>query len=249
MLFAEEHGGGSTGPPLVLIHGAGGNRLIWPPELRRLTGRRVYAVDLPGHGKSPPVPEVSVDSYADEFEAWRVAHGIGAAVLVGHSMGAAVALTVARRAPSGVAGLVLIGCGPSLPVNPDLLGRTAQVSTFVGAVEDILAWSFAPKASARWIDLVRKRMLEGGPAQLHADLAACNAFDQTDHLGEIVAPSLVIQGSNDRMVRPRQAEALRAGLPQARLAMIEGAGHMVMLENPPAVADLLRAFVTDTGTA
>jgi pimeloyl-ACP methyl ester carboxylesterase len=249
VIFAEEHGGGSSGPPLVLIHGAGGNRLVWPPALRRLADVRVYAVDLPGHGKSPPIPKASIDSYADELEAWRVAHGIGPVVLVGHSMGAAVALSVARRVPSGVTGLALIGVGPSLPVNPDLLERTAREASFAGAVEDILAWSFAPDASPRWIDLVRKRMVEGGPAQLHADLAACNAFDLTDHLGEIVAPTLVVVGSNDRMVRPRQAEALRAGLPQARLATIEGAGHMAMLEDPAAVADLLLAFIDEIAAA
>ncbi|HSR48986.1 MAG TPA: alpha/beta fold hydrolase [Anaerolineales bacterium] len=249
MLFAEEHGGGSTGPPLVLIHGAGGNRLVWPSALRRLSGAHVFAVDLPGHGKSPPILDVRIESYADHLEAWRVGAGVGPVVLAGHSMGAAVALTVALQAPSGVAGLALIGSGPSLPVNPALLERTAQETTFTSAVEDILAWSFAPEASSRWIDLVRTRMIESGPAQLHADLAACNAFDLTNRLGEIAAPSLVVVGSNDRMVRPRQAEALQAGLPRARLATVEGSGHMVMLEDPAAVTELLRAFLTEIAAA
>lgn len=241
--FAEEHGGGSTGPPLVFVHGAGGNRLIWPPALRRMPGVHTFAVDLPGHGQSPPGPDSSIDGQARGLEAWHQSAGLAPAVVVGHSMGSAVALTLAEGAPERVAGLVLVGCGPSLRVNPALLEQTADHATFDVAVGNLLKWSFSPEAPARLIEVFRKRMIETGPDQLHADLLACDAFDLSDRLAEIEVETLILVGSRDRMTPLPLAQALQAGLPHARLEIVEGSGHMLMLETPERFAALLTTFV------
>ena len=78
-----------------------------------------------------------------------------------------------------------------------------------------------------------------------ADLTACEAFDVSDRLGEIGAPTLVVVGGRDRMTPPRLAEALCGGLRSARMETIEGAGHMVMLEKPTALAAVIRGFVAE----
>lgn len=238
----EEHGGGTQGPPLVFLHGAGGNRLHWPPGVRRLEGVHTFAVDLPGHGKSPAGGEVTIEDFAGRVVAWRRSQGIAGTVLVGHSMGSAIALTVALSEPEALVGLVLIGAGPSLPVNPVLLEQTARAETFADAVEKILRWSFAPQALPRLLAQARRSMLAAGPAILHRDLQACVAFDVAHRLAEVRMPTLMIVGSQDRMTPPRLSEALHQGIGGSRLQTVEGAGHMVMLERPEPVGRLLHGF-------
>jgi pimeloyl-ACP methyl ester carboxylesterase len=61
-----------TRPPVILIHGAGGNHLYWPPQLRRMPNERVFAVDLPGHGKSRGVGQHTIEDYAQNILAFRL---------------------------------------------------------------------------------------------------------------------------------------------------------------------------------
>ncbi len=87
-------------PALVLIHGAGGTHLHWPAELRMLDSTAVYALDLPAHGKSAPPGRTSIEEYADDIAAFVEALGLEHVVLVGHSMGGAIAQTIGLRKPS-----------------------------------------------------------------------------------------------------------------------------------------------------
>jgi pimeloyl-ACP methyl ester carboxylesterase len=241
----EEHGGGNPDPPLVFIHGAGGSRLHWPPALRRLAGYRTLSIDLPGHGESRPGDEASIDDYARRLAAWRTALIVHRPVLVGHSMGSAIALASTLAEPAAIAGLVLVGAGPRLRVNPALLETVGRPETFSAAVDQILGWSFAAGADPRWIELARARMVEAGPAVLAADLRACDDFDATARLAEIRVPTLIVVGRDDRMTPLRLSEELQAGIAGARLEVIEAAGHMVMLEQPETVAHALQSFLKD----
>jgi pimeloyl-ACP methyl ester carboxylesterase len=241
----EEHGGGNLGPPLVFVHGAGGSRLHWPPSLRRLAGSRTLAVDLPGHGR-PSIGEAGgIDDYARGLSGWQAAVPVHRPVLVGHSMGSAIALTAALAEPAALAGLVLIGAGARLRVNPRLLEGVARPETFAASVDQIVRWSFAAAAEARLVELARARLLETGSAVLAADLRACDAFDVAARLGEIGLPTLIIVGGDDRMTPPPLSEELRAGIAGARAEVIAGGGHMVMLERPEAIGRLLQSFLTD----
>ena len=103
-------------PPVILLHGAGGTHLSWPPQIRRLAGEKIYALDLPGHGKSEGSGRQSVDEYAEDVVAFMKELNIPAAVLVGHSMGSAMALTLALKYSKQVLGLGLLGSGPRLRV-------------------------------------------------------------------------------------------------------------------------------------
>ena len=116
-------------PPIVFIHGAGGNYLHWPPEIRRLTGQRIFAPDLPGHGKSDGVGRQSIDDYAQCILDFLDALHIHKAILIGHSMGAAIALTLALDHPRRVLALGLIGGGARLKVSPDLIQNSSSPAT------------------------------------------------------------------------------------------------------------------------
>jgi len=239
----EEHGGGHPGPPLVLIHGAGGSRLHWPPSLRRLDGARTLAVDLPGHGRSPGPGEASVEDFSQRLRDWRRAVGLSLPVLVGHSMGGAIALAWALAEPAQVAGLVLIGSAARIRVNPVLLEEASRSETFPVAVERILSWSYASEVDPRLIELARRRLIEAGAQVLATDLAACDAFDVRHRLGEIQLPTTIVVGRQDRMTPLKLCEELRAGIVGARLEIVEAAGHMVIQEQPGAVAGSLGNFL------
>ena len=111
----------ADGPPLVLVHGAGGNLMHWPGELRRLPGHTVYALDLPGHGKSGGAGRAEIGAYAEVVRGFAEALGLVPFVLAGHSMGGAIALEFALRYPARLAGLILVGTGARLRVAPEIL--------------------------------------------------------------------------------------------------------------------------------
>ena len=108
-LYYFAHGASdATRPPIILIHGAGGHHLSWPPQVRRLLGERIFAVDLPGHGKSAGVGRHTIEDYAAAILDFVAALKLSTVVLIGHSMGGAIALRAAIEAPGQVMGLGLL---------------------------------------------------------------------------------------------------------------------------------------------
>ena len=244
-MHVEIHDGESVpdSPSLLLIHGAGGNRLHWPPGIRRMPGWRVLALDLPGHGKSPGPGSHSIEAYAEIVLDGLQTNKVEKAIPVGHSMGGAIALLLALEAPEKFAGLVLIGSGARLRVAPAILEASAQTSTFPQAVAAIMQSAFSESAPARMVELARRRMLEVDPAVLHDDFTACDEFDVMARLAEIRLPTLVLCGAEDQLTPLKYSEFLAANIPDAVLVRIAGAGHMAMLEQPQAVASALREFL------
>jgi pimeloyl-ACP methyl ester carboxylesterase len=233
-------------PPLVLIHGAGGSHLYWPPDIRRLQGYCVYAPDLPGHGKSSSIDgQQSIEEYAGYLLQWLESVQLRRAVLVGHSMGGAIALQLALSHPETVVGLGLVGAGARLRVLPEFLSYAADPTTVYKATDLVVSHSFSANAPARLVELAARRLAETRQSVLYGDLLACDRFDVMDRLGSIRQPTLVICGSEDQMTPMRFAQYLASSMPEARLVVIPGAGHMVMLEQPAHVAESLYSFLKD----
>lgn len=231
-------------PPLVLIHGAGGTHRHWPDEIRALPGRRVIALDLPGHGGSPgPAPQ-GVAAYARSALAFFDALGVARAVVAGHSMGGGVALSMALGAPERVAGLVLVGTGARLRVSPALMQTVADPAALAAAADSMARWSFGSLAGPELLREFARGMLANAPGVVHGDFAACDAFDVMARLGEIRTPALVVCGSEDRLTPLKYSEYLRDHIAGAQLEVVAGAGHLVMLEAPAAVARAVEAFLS-----
>jgi len=228
-------------PALVLLHGAGGSRLLWPPQLRRLPGAMVYTLDLPGHGRSGGQACDTVTSYAEAIVAFLDEVGIARAVIAGHSMGGAIALTLALDFPDRVAGLVLVASGARLRVAPAVLdGLHAD---FAGAVELLNRLTWSPGISPALVERGRQALLEAGLAVLLSDLTACDRFDVMERLGGIAAPTLVVAGSADVLTPLKYARFLAEHIPAARCEVVEDAGHMLMLERPAEVTRAVRGFL------
>ncbi len=244
--FPEREGlskGEGSSTPLILIHGAGGSHLHYPPELRRMNGFKVAALDLPGHGKSEGVGKQNIDDYVKNILAFLDALNLPAAVIIGHSMGSAIALQLALNAPNRVLGLVLLGSGSRLRVAPSILENTATEATFPLAVKSIIEASFSSKSSSHLKELAAKKMLETRPTVLHGDFIACNNFNVGEKLGDIKIPTLIVCGTEDKMTPPQYSKSLHEELPNSELEFIEGAGHMVMLEKPRQVAEVVERFI------
>jgi pimeloyl-ACP methyl ester carboxylesterase len=230
-------------PPVLLIHGSGGTHLHWPAEVRRLPGQRVFAIDLPGHGKSDGLGHQSVLEYARAIAAFMDKLKLGPAVMVGHSLGGAIALTLALRFPKRALGLGLVGTGARLRVAPAILENAANPATFPSAVQAAVEMSYGPGADPRLKELGAQRMAETRPSVLHGDFLACNEFDVMDKLEKIDVPALILCGTEDRLTPVKYAEYLRDHLSKARLQTVEGAGHMLPLEQPAAAAAALGEFM------
>ncbi len=226
---------------LVLVHGAGGNHLHWPAKLRRLHGATVYALDLPGHGRSGGQGRDTIGDYAQAIVEFLNTTGIEQPIIVGHSMGGAIALTLALYFPTHVAGLVLIATGARLRVAPAILD--GMRSNFEGSVELITRFAWSPETKPALTELGRQALMETGPDILLGDFSACDHFNVMERLGEIEHPTLVIVGTADQLTPPKYARFLTEHIPNARLVLVEDASHMVMLERPLEVTGAVREFL------
>jgi pimeloyl-ACP methyl ester carboxylesterase len=240
--FFHEGGGAST-PPVVLIHGEGGDHLAWPSEMRRLPGYRVYSLDLPGHGRTEGPGLQSAGDYARSVLDFLNSAGISSAVLVGHGLGGAIALTLAGEHPGRTAGLVLVASGARLPVSPALMENAANPATFPLALQALQSVQFASEAQAQGKAAVFGRLAAVRPALLLGDLLACDACDLSAGLAALHAPTLVVCGTEDRLTPLRLSEELAGAIPGAALQTIDGSGHLVMLEQPRRLAALLTVFL------
>jgi pimeloyl-ACP methyl ester carboxylesterase len=232
-------------PPVVFIHGAGGNYLHWPPEVRRLPGQRIFAPDLPGHGRSDGVGRQAIDDYAQCILDFLDALRIHKAIYIGHSMGAAIALTLALDYPRRVLALGLMGGGARLKVSPDLIQNTSSPATLPQAFQDIAGMAFSPVVEPRLKQLAMQRMAATRSTVLNGDFIACNQFDVMDRLAKIRVPTLVVCGADDRMTPLRYSEHLASSIKRAELVIVPDAGHMVMIEKPKAVATALASFIKE----
>lgn len=243
-IYATRHDRGaanSGSPPLVLIHGAGGTHLQWPPQVRFLPGMTVYALDLPGRGKSTGPGRQSIEAYREIVLAWADAMALPRFVVAGMSMGGAIAQAIALFAPARLAGIILVGTDARLPVAPAILEGLRR--DFAGTAQQIARWVHRREPDPAMVELYARHLLAVDPAVVLGDFEACNQFDVCSQVSQIDLPALVIVGCEDRMTPARRSHWLAGQLPQARLVEISDAGHAVATEEPVMVAETIRAFL------
>ena len=167
-------------------------------------------------------------------------------VLIGHSLGTAIALQYALTYPTETKAIVLIGGGARLRVHPDTLAflekATEDPDIFPQMFVD--SWQNVPANFAK--DL-RSEALALGPAVFLNDMRSCDAFDVINRLGEISTPSLAITGTNDVMTPPKYATFLRDRMPNTETSFIEGGTHFVFGEYPDQVNAAIQGFLEKLG--
>ena len=216
---------------LIFIHGSGGSHLLWNHQRRFFEkSYNIVAVDLPGHGAAGNDGEQSIGAYAEHlFHLLRVLPG-SAFCLFGHSLGGAIVQQFTLLYPQYVQALVLVGTGARLRVLPKILEGIQE--RFEDTVKMICNYAFSKKSSRGMVEKGVETMLQARPAVLYGDFAACDRFDIMDRVGTIRVPTIVICGGDDMMTPPKYARFLAEKIKGARLEIIDGAGHMVMIERP-----------------
>jgi pimeloyl-ACP methyl ester carboxylesterase len=225
----------------VFVHGAGENSLLWKRTLQGLSGReRAIAVDLPGHPRGE-ISCTTVVAYSEALHEFLRESQLDRPVVGGHSMGGAVALTLAITHPEDLGGLILVSTGAKLGVAPQILEglRDQPMRT----IEDVLTpWSF------NTIDLGLLRRARAAlsvsnlPVFLN-DYLACQGFDVREELPTITSKTLVVCGDKDRMTPPKWSHYLQARIPGSEIRFVKDSGHMLPLEKPEALAAVVQVFL------
>ncbi len=239
---AEPPKGGAWEPAALFLHGAGGTHENWRFQVRHLGIRwTALAVDLPGHGASQGDGYCTIAEYRDFIRDFLAALGISRPVLVGHSMGGGLAQSFALAYPDRLAALVLVGTGARLRVHPDIF---TTIQRDVGeAARLISGWAFSTDALPATVAQGAEAFARNRAAVLKGDFRACDAFDVMHELAAIRVPTLVLCGEEDRLTPVKYARFLHEQIPGALLAIVPGAGHMVMLEKPAEFNRILTAFL------
>ena len=248
------HGGASTLPSVVpdlaagelllFIHGAGSNGHTWHPQIEAFAGpHSPLALDFPGHGRSGGTEGLkSISAYCDCVAAFMQALRVRPCVLVGRSMGGAVAMELALSHPQQVRALVLVATAASFDLPQELLDTWKNV--MLGrAQQPFTTDAFSPKADfavmrEAWIEQVKT-----DPRVRYFDLVACNQFDIRSRLGTIQQPTLVVAGRDDRLTPVGRAEELHERIAGSKLVVIEDAGHHVTNERPAEFNQAVSEFV------
>jgi pimeloyl-ACP methyl ester carboxylesterase len=228
-------------PALILIHGAGGAGDIWPYRVRRLSGYRVFAIDLPGHGRSLGIPERKIENYADYLLEWMQITKISRASLVGHSMGSAIAMVMAAKSAAQIEALVLLGAAEKFPVNPGLIEKLRIPLRAQEGMNMIVNWSFARGSDMRLRPAYFKQLAGNRDGALLRDFEACAEFASQPWVAEIRQQVTLIVAEDDVMVPARLSEELSASLLRGRLHSLPESGHMLMQEKPAEVASLIQS--------
>ncbi|MGE0697672.1 MAG: alpha/beta fold hydrolase [Hyphomicrobiaceae bacterium] len=237
-------------PTIVFIHGAGLDHTCWQVQSRWFAwhGWSVLAVDLPAHGRSEGPPLDSIAAMSDWVLALMTAAGAGKAALVGHSMGAVIALETAARHPQRVTGLGLLGISSAMPVHPALLAAAKEAPD--KAYDMMTGWCFANAAKLGGNPAPGMWMTGGARAlfgreregALAADLAACNAWTSAAaSAADVTVPAVLVLGAEDVMTPARKGQELARLIPGARCVTLPASGHMMMQERPEETLDALIA--------
>jgi branched-chain amino acid transport system permease protein len=241
-IFFVEHG---KGMPVLYVHGNTGS-CRWYERVLDVPGARTVALDMPNFGRSKPmVGEPDIDRYADAVAAFLRARGLDRPVLVGHSLGGAVAMSLAARSPRLIRGLVLVdSAAPSGLVTPkdrhpliemmrtNRVVLTQALRTVVPTLVD----------EAFFQSLVDDATQMAAPAWV-GNAEALSRFDYRGRLEAFTGPVLVVVGRKDALITEAMARETAAAFTDARLEILEDVGHSVMAENPKRFISIIEEFI------
>ena len=239
-------------PTVAFLHGAGFDRTAWRLQTRWFAhhGRSVLAVDFPAHGWSEGKPLDSIAAMADWTAQLIESAGLASAALVGHSMGALVALDCAARHPDKVRALGLCGVATEMPVHPEML-ESAKANTL--KVQELMTfWGMGNAlhkggmvSPGLWLRRESLAVLAGNkPDVIHTDLAACNAYkDALERAQQVKCPTVLVLGDGDLMTPSAKAKALSAAIAGSKTVVIPNCGHFMMVERPDETLDVLKPYV------
>ncbi|MFH1929204.1 MAG: alpha/beta fold hydrolase [Chloroflexota bacterium] len=253
-MYHEIHG---QGYPLVLIHGLSAASTAWAFQVPEFSQRyQVVSMDLRGHGQSDkPEMKYSIGLFTRDVVALMDHLGIEQAHIVGASMGGMVAQQLALDYPQRVHRLILADSmshlDKSLRMNMEGGALIAERLGMEAQARNAMPWAFSPWYINEHYDEIVAIIEQVAtlPVQPYLQsVAATVAHDVRERLGDIAAPTLVITGDQDILVPRQYAEILCQSIPDCRLVVIEGAAHVVNIEQPEAFNAAVLSFLAEAQT-
>ena len=240
----ERHG---EGAPLLLIHGLGYARWGWEPVVKPLARTfEVLLFDNRGVGESdaPPGPYSAAELAADAVQVLDEA-GVERAHICGTSLGGMVAQQLALDHPGRVDRLVLAGTTPGGPQAYPVPQRTVELMLARATLREYVENALEPDPRPELVEriLAHRERTAQGFEPWSAQAAAGASFDVHERLGELARPVLVQTGDGDVVVDPRNSELMAAAIPDARLSVYPGAGHLFMWQEPARFVAELEEFL------
>ena len=235
----------SRGKLLLFIHGAGSNANTWYRQLTAFgEAHSPLALDFPGHGRSGGTDGLgSIDAYRDYLGAFIETLRLRPGILVGRSMGGAIAMAYALTHPQRVRGLVLVATAARFALPQAMLDTWRNV--MLGrAQQPFSTEAFSPNTDFAVMREAWMEQVKTDPRVRYQDFVACNAFDMTAQLKDITVPTLIIAGRDDSITPLERSEALHRGIPGSTLVVIDGAGHTVPAEKPAEFNQAVTEFLT-----
>jgi pimeloyl-ACP methyl ester carboxylesterase len=246
---------GTTGPPVVCLHGLFGSASNWRSVARRLAGSyRVYATDQRGHGRSPHATPLDYPALAEDLRGFLEKHHLAPASVIGHSMGGKAAMTLATRNPELVSRLVVVDIAPTTRASDQRAVLDALLATDPTScrsrqeVDAMLAGRIADPRVRQFLltNLVRN---DGGTFAWRLDLSGIDAwFEQlmgaVPTEGTYAGPTLFVRGADSNAIRDEDVPLIARKFPASRIATIEKAGHWVHADAPDPFFELVHAFLS-----
>jgi pimeloyl-ACP methyl ester carboxylesterase len=240
------------GRPVILLHGWLGSWSLWQETMTHLGRRyRTYALDFWGFGESGKKRDsYNVQDFVSLVDQFMEQLGIGSAPLVGHSMGGTVSLSVAVQYPSRAREVVVIGspiAGSSLSLLLKLFGKRL-VASLVHHNLWGLKLGFRVLApfyclDPRWPEMMNRDISSVTLDSFLLSIASLRQTDLRPELCKIQVPVMGMYGDNDMVVDSKQWDALKKGVPNARIERFPNAGHFIMLDEPTRFTNLLAEFL------
>jgi 3-oxoadipate enol-lactonase len=246
--------GAATRPTLIFLHGIGGRAHGWAPVMDACAhaGWPCLAWDMPGYGDSPWIHPYDFDGLSDALHALLLAHGLGQAVLVGHSMGGMVALQHWARHCADVKALVLVASSPAFGNGSGdfqrefVAQRLAPLEagrTLADVAERIVPSMLAPGASATAHAAAKACMGSIATETYRASIHALVTFEQRAALPSITVPTLCVAAELDRTASPSVVQRMAEKIPGASCVVMPGVNHLLTFEQPDAFARVVLDFV------
>ncbi len=239
-IFYLEEG---EGRPVVLIHGNTGCGL-WYSRAMDIPGLHCFAPDIPNFGRSDRLESADIDLYADHMEAFIRELRIDKPVVAGHSLGGAVAISLALRNPDLVKSLLLIDtCPLSGLVTPEAYYPVIEQYITNRALLKQALKTVTPRLNDEgFLDLLVDQALLMNPIAFSGNARALARFDYEGRGNMFIGRVLVIRGTEDVLITQDMAEKTVQSFPNASLEVLEGVGHSVMVEDPPRFKAVLAGF-------
>jgi poly(3-hydroxyoctanoate) depolymerase len=242
------------GPPLLLLMGIGGHLEMWEPLRRRLDGFTTIAFDAPGTGDSEvPLRPLRLPGLARLTGSLLDSLGVDRAAVLGYSFGGLLAQELARRAPDRVERLVLASttCGVgAVPGRPAALAALCTPWRYYSATyfDAVAPRVFGGKMRGSFDPSLRDGRLQRPPSFVGyaQQLFAVTGWSSLPWLHQVVTPTLVLSGDDDPIVPVINARFLARRIPKARLVIIRGGGHLMLLDSAPEVAPVITDFLRPT---